>query len=147
MKTIEAHYNNLLSAQKSSQQSADFASAETWDTLLPVAQPEGLRDRIGARATYLAAQDWPRVRSAIAAKGDQLPTSAIEFANSGYPQNYVRNYGVFANRMRRACEPDYVEAARKDMAAELRREADIAAAAFEAYRRAVEQGVAVAPLD
>lgn len=140
--TIEHHYNMLKSE-------ADYTRSIVVAGLGGL--PENnrhteLKARICDRATELAEQDWPRVRSSLAAKGETLPLGPLTFGASGYTQHCF-SYGgsICGSRQKLDCEPDYAELAYASLRPDLAREADAAEAAFEAYRRAVEQGVAIAP--
>lgn len=145
MTTIESHYNALRSA-------ATYARSlvgRDWHYRRTGIYHTDLQQRVARRATELAAEDWPRVRSALAAQGAPLPDGPLMYSDRGWCCNplYLDDSPVLCNRLRITDEPSYAIAAVADLQPALEREAQAAEGLYETYRRAVEQGVAVPPAD
>jgi hypothetical protein len=143
MTTIESHYNTLKEA-------AVYARSIIVSRISELPQGyrhQELKARICAKATELAEQDWPRLRSELAAKGDWLPSRGPRtFDTSGYTvTSFSMGRNICGSSESLTGEPAYHEQAYAALLPELTREAEAAEAAFESYRRAVEQGVAIAP--
>lgn len=104
------------------------------------------RDRVAKRATEIAASDWPSVRADYARAGEALPPGPPEFGTSGYSYHQYPLVTLSVSRVLGGRESrPYVADAEASLAPEIEREARAAEDAFERYRRAVEQGVAVDP--
>lgn len=141
--TIESHYNTL----RSNALYLRSLVGREWGTVQTGHYHSTFAERVYATATALALADWPRVRSALAASGELLPASPVTYGSTGYSEMRLDVCAVCTCRERRAVEPSYAQLAITELQPALEREAAAAEAAYETYRRAVEQGVAIAPTD
>ena len=144
MITIEQHYNKLLSEVNRTEVTC------TGKTLynLEYYALDNLRVRLCRKANELARQDWPNVRSSLAEESQVLPEQPLHYAinlNAYVGKHSFGGLGFNTQREPTKYEPDYLKQAFKALLPEFELEAARAKKAFETYRLAVAQGVAVAP--
>lgn len=146
--SIEQTYNRLMVVAREAKQ---LTQGDL--TGIPLNRVRAYRDRVAARATEIAAAAWPMARAALAEQGRELPAGPLEFGSAGFSCHELQPNGagegnICMNRPRVEGEPTgYVSDALASLELELEREAIAAADAFERYRRAVAQGVAVDPAE
>ena len=141
MTRIAEHYNTLRDNAAAARKVADGTATSTeYHTLYVKAAA-----RVSELATAYAAADFPRVCASLADGSCPLPKAPARFGR-GFSQVTCTMIGTSRVYSDRSDSDGYASAAytalRRD-AFEI--EAQAAEAEFEAYRRAVSQGVAVAP--
>jgi hypothetical protein len=141
---IEEHYENLRVRAN------DYARRR--DAKLGDAHPLSscAREEIATLATQLAAEDWSRVRRSLAAAGFAMPAGPLKFGSTGMTAANTPYGTICRDRVLAAAGEtnDYVIRAMEWlMKGAWAQAAELAQDEWECYRRAVEQGVAIAPSD
>ena len=146
--SIEQHYEKLRQAAAAAKENVDLAEKIAAGESVDLSGKRLLRLHMIDELNAQAIDYWPADRAAIAAAGGQMPDGPLRFRESGY--GIAGLISVCSDRLpvdRELAIASRVVQAAQAILPELTRYADMQVSAFEAYRQAVAQGVAVAPSD
>lgn len=145
MGAIEKKYNELRARAV---ELRALAGAEVAVVSLELAYE--YRQRVCERASSLAREAWPEVRARLAEAGKPLPEGPVRYLDTGSViTSYIVRHATGAMSVcgsRSPGDESTLDRAIAEVRSEFGVEAERAEAAWERYRLAVAQGVAVEPL-
>lgn len=146
--SIEQHYEKLRREAATRRSWVELVTGLAAGENRSLIRGTGLWQQVVEELNRQAVELWPTDRAAIAAAGGEMPDGPMRFGGSGigiaglvtaYSDRHLLDYELdTATRVVRAAQA---------LLPKLTREAEAAEAAFESYRQAVAQGVAVPPSD
>lgn len=151
--TIEEKYEELRERAAAMREAIDMLGTEHAarpDRSLPYGR--AVLALVAQHATHIAAEAWPELRAGLAQQGAKMPQRPVTFGFGGgfaWRRYAGELYSIYVSGAAREVSPweQYLDQAELLAVAEYTPLVNAAEAAFERYRLAVAQGVAVAPED